>query len=236
MISVPNARAMSLRALQTFDGITSATAHAERGAEQRVGDAGVAAGRVDQDLVAGEAPVREGVLHHPQRGAVLHGAAGVRELELGVDLDRGRLARHAREAHERRVADGLDDRGAAGANRIRRPLSGRAPAVRPRRPRGGSRRARRGRRRAARGRPGSRTIARGARRLDVDRARGRPRSKPAAARVEARDLVRERRTAHRGRAARAMRACPASPISGRRICRTKRGAHAQRRPRSRGRC
>ena len=57
MISVPKAATMSLRALLTFDGITSATRIAERGAEERVGDAGVAAGRVDQDLVRREPAV-----------------------------------------------------------------------------------------------------------------------------------------------------------------------------------
>jgi hypothetical protein len=65
----------------------------ERSSEERIGDAGVPARRVDQDLVAGETPVRERVLHHPKGGSVLHAAARIRELELRVNGDVGRSRR-----------------------------------------------------------------------------------------------------------------------------------------------
>ena len=110
MISVPKLCAMSLRALLTFDGMTRRTRIAERGAEDRVGDAGVAARRVDEDLVARQPAVRQRVEHHPERGAVLDAAAGVRELELRPHLDVGHVAVDLPQAHERRVADGVDDR------------------------------------------------------------------------------------------------------------------------------
>src|SRR6185369_3670103 len=95
----------------------------------------------EQGLVAREAPLLDRLLHHPERGPVLHRSAGVGELELGVDLDRGRLAHDPVEPHERRVADGGRDRAeAAGADeraphglpsaRTRRssPRAARAPA------------------------------------------------------------------------------------------------------------
>ncbi len=77
--------------------------------KMRVRDARVAARRVDEDLVAGQAAVGQGVEHHPQRRPVLDAAAGVRELELRPDLHVGHVDRDLAEAHERRVAHGVDD-------------------------------------------------------------------------------------------------------------------------------
>ena len=94
MISVPKARAMSLRALADVRRHHQRHADAERGAEERVRDAGVAAGRVDEDLRRSSSrPSSIAVCIIRARGAVLHRAAGVRELELGVDLDARRLRR-----------------------------------------------------------------------------------------------------------------------------------------------
>src|SRR4030095_16602110 len=68
---------------------------------------------IDEDLVGGKASVRERVLDHATRGAVLHRAAGVREFELQVNLDVGGLWRDALELEERRIADGVGDGGQA---------------------------------------------------------------------------------------------------------------------------
>ena len=60
---------------------------AQRPADQRVGDAGVAAGGVDDLLVPGQPARGDGVLDHPVGGAILHRPARVHELALGPDLD-----------------------------------------------------------------------------------------------------------------------------------------------------
>ncbi len=87
-------------------------AQAERRAKERVCDAGVPARRVDEDLVLREAPIRERVSNHAQRGTILHAAAGVLALELAEYTYFARVRNDAAEAHERRVPhrvrDGLD--------------------------------------------------------------------------------------------------------------------------------
>ncbi len=71
------------------------------------GDAGVAGGRL-QDGAAGRQPaVLLGLFDHVERGAVLDGAGRVAVLQLGPDPDLGGR-RQAREADQRRVADGRE--------------------------------------------------------------------------------------------------------------------------------
>src|SRR5262249_41459453 len=53
-------------------------------ADHRVGDAGVAAGGVDEDLVARQEPAALAVEHHVERRPVLHAAAGSSTLPRGL--------------------------------------------------------------------------------------------------------------------------------------------------------
>ena len=82
---------------------------AERAADERVGDARVAGGRVD-DLLAGLELLRaDRVLDHLVARAVLDGAARVEELALGPELDAGGLALEGLQADDRRVTDEVGD-------------------------------------------------------------------------------------------------------------------------------
>ncbi len=56
-------------------------------AQPRVGDAGVAGGRVEQDLVPGELAGLQGVLDDVEARAVLDRPAGIGPFRLGHDLD-----------------------------------------------------------------------------------------------------------------------------------------------------
>ena len=60
-----------------------------------------------------EQPAALAVLDHRERGAILHRAAGVVELELRVDLDPG-LRLEGLETDERRIADS----GSGGRSRV----------------------------------------------------------------------------------------------------------------------
>ena len=81
------------------------------GGDHGVGDAGVAAGGVDDDLVAREHPAAFAVEDHRHRRAVLHAAAGVVPFRLGADAHAGReVLPDAFERQQRRVADQIEDR------------------------------------------------------------------------------------------------------------------------------
>ena len=74
----------------------------------REAHAGVAAGRLDDGPARLDEPVALGGLHHRQRDAVLHRAAGVEVLHLDQHLRR-QPGGHAAEPDERRVADEVDE-------------------------------------------------------------------------------------------------------------------------------
>ena len=125
---------MRLRAALTLRGMTSAQRSPSARADPGVGDAGVAARRVDERPPRPEAPVLERRLDHPERRPILHRAARVHELALRVDADARQLRADAAEAHERRLPDEprdrLDRRGAgAGARVIAPPPGGNHSAI-----------------------------------------------------------------------------------------------------------
>src|SRR5690606_34615281 len=65
---------------------------------------------VDQDLARPQRPRRLGIEEDPKRGAVLDRAAGVIELELGVELDTGRqVVLEAAQPMKGRVAHQITD-------------------------------------------------------------------------------------------------------------------------------
>ena len=220
--------------------MTSRTLDAERGAEERVGDAGVAARRVDEDLVAREPPVGQRVLDHAERGAVLHAAAGVRELELRVD---GRRPARCDVTRRRRTSGVLPTASMTESRRRLRALKACSAARAARAARARARAERRARRRAPPGRgiANSRGLAASgvavaSRRRQSRRAASTCASRVADRLVGSRDLhdARPREVprldhAPRGRRHRraaivaAMRACPSSPTSARRACRVCRG-------------
>ncbi len=77
-------------------------------ADQGQSHAGVAGGGFGDDGVLVEQAAAFGVEDHAQGGAVFDGAAGVEELELGVDFSSG-VGSEAAEAQDRRVANELGD-------------------------------------------------------------------------------------------------------------------------------
>jgi hypothetical protein len=77
-----------------------------RGAAERERDARVARRRLDDRGAARLDPLLGlGRLDHRHADAVLHRAAGVERLELGVELDAEAVGDQPRQAHHRRVAD-----------------------------------------------------------------------------------------------------------------------------------
>ncbi len=92
--------------------------HAERDgegksrAEHGVGDAGVAAGGVEEANAGAELLALEGVQDDGGGGAVLDGAAGVGPLRFAEDLNAGQLSREALQTHEGRIADAVEEGGA----------------------------------------------------------------------------------------------------------------------------
>src|SRR5262249_13343874 len=84
------------------------TAVAARIADVREADAGVARSALDHGAAGFQCAALLGVADDPERGAILHRAAGIQELRLAEDLAAG-LAAHALEADERRIADGVGE-------------------------------------------------------------------------------------------------------------------------------
>src|SRR5262249_44899412 len=82
---------------------------AQRRADHRIGHAGVAAGRVDEDLFAREPAVGDGVADHLQRRPIFDRATGIAPFALAPQLDAGQAGLEASQAHERRVPDCLAD-------------------------------------------------------------------------------------------------------------------------------
>ena len=79
---------------------------AARGAEHRVGDAGVARGRIDDGFPGTECAASLSVQDHRGCRPVLHRAAGIHPLGLGKELDLpGEVAADAQELQKRSVAD-----------------------------------------------------------------------------------------------------------------------------------
>ena len=80
-------------------------------AHHRERDAGVAAGRVEDDRTLAETPLLLGGDDHPQRRAVLDAAPGIGRFDLRPQLAAQAGADPA-QRHERRVTDALQDRAA----------------------------------------------------------------------------------------------------------------------------
>jgi hypothetical protein len=79
------------------------------GGDEGQGDARVARGRLDQGGAGLQPALRLELLDHRHADAVLDAAHRVEELELGDDLRlRLQLGRKPRQAHQRGVADGLE--------------------------------------------------------------------------------------------------------------------------------
>src|SRR6185312_13350866 len=76
-----------------------------------VGDAGVAAGGVEQAAGGADEAALLRVEDDGGGGAVLDGAAGVVPLRLAEDLDAGQTRGEAIELHQRGVADAFEDAG-----------------------------------------------------------------------------------------------------------------------------
>jgi len=77
-------------------------------ADERERNASVPARGIEQGLARQIEP-SFGVEHHPERGAVLHAAAGIERLELRPDLT-PQAGAEAMERDERRASDGGEDR------------------------------------------------------------------------------------------------------------------------------
>ena len=84
--------------------------YAERGAEHRVGNAGVARGRVEQGLARRQRAAGQPLEHHPPRRPILHGPARVGELRLAVELDAGLVQLDPVEPDERSAPDQVEQR------------------------------------------------------------------------------------------------------------------------------
>ena len=80
----------------------------QRRPQRRVGDAGVAAGRVDDGLVGGELAARDAVQNHRFGGAVLHRTRRVEILRLGAQLHAVQFAPDGAQAQQRRVPDRVE--------------------------------------------------------------------------------------------------------------------------------
>ena len=112
---------MCLRSAETFEGMQSSDGEAQRCAQHGVGDAGVAAGGVEQGLAGAELDRSAALWRRDDGGgcAVLDGAAGIAPLGLAEDLDAGEVRGEAVEPQQRRVADAVeqgDPKRAGGGN------------------------------------------------------------------------------------------------------------------------
>ena len=98
-------------------------------ADQRVGDSGVAGGRVDDRFFARQRAAALPVLDHRQRRAVLDRAAGIEPFGLRIDLDVRELALEEPHTQEWRVPDQpCDARGACAAHVSEKDRNQRQPA------------------------------------------------------------------------------------------------------------
>ena len=79
-------------------------------ADHRVGDSRVTGGAVEDGPAGLEAAVGQGAEQHPEHRPILERAAGVERLQLDEHLDPGQLVTENVERHERRSADGPQDR------------------------------------------------------------------------------------------------------------------------------
>src|SRR4029079_8248497 len=82
---------------------------AARGADHRVGDAGIAGCRVEHRASRAEQALPLAVENHGGRSAGLHGASGVLRLSFGVQLDAAVSALEASQPEQRGVADEIED-------------------------------------------------------------------------------------------------------------------------------
>ena len=119
-ISAPNALQNPLALGRDVLRHAQPHAIAARRADHRVGDAGVARRRVEDDLVARQRARPLAVGNHPGRRPILHRAAGILPLGLGVELDVAQTRLEARQADQGRIADQIDD----GGGRSGKPGSG----------------------------------------------------------------------------------------------------------------
>src|SRR5580704_5823168 len=80
----------------------------ERGADHGVGDAGVAAGRVEDYFSGPQVAGAFAGANHGITCAVLHGAAGIEPFGFGVKFHVGEAGDDALQAQERSVADAVE--------------------------------------------------------------------------------------------------------------------------------
>src|SRR6202043_2255278 len=79
-------------------------------ADHRVGDAGIAAGRIDNCLSRPERSARQACLNHAEGGAIFYRAAGIEPFGLGRKLNIGEFAPDSLKAQQRCISDALEDR------------------------------------------------------------------------------------------------------------------------------
>ena len=84
---------------------------AARRADHRVGDAGVPGCRVKEHLVVRQRARSLAIGNHARSRPVLHRAAGIPPLSLGVQLDIPQPALEVGQADQGRISDQIDDRG-----------------------------------------------------------------------------------------------------------------------------
>ena len=101
-------RSSGRRSRLMVSGMVSTSLYAARGAHHGQGDAGVAAGRLDDDGVRPDQPGRLGGVDHRHADAVLDAVGRVEVLQLGHDLGAGAVG-DPPEPDQRRVADQLGD-------------------------------------------------------------------------------------------------------------------------------
>src|SRR5580704_10570950 len=80
----------------------------ERGADHGIGDAGVAAGRVENYFSGAQVAGAFAGADHGIASAVFHGAAGIEPFCFGVKFEVGEAGDDAFEAQERSVADAVE--------------------------------------------------------------------------------------------------------------------------------
>ena len=87
------------------------------GADHGVGDAGIAAGGIENGPVVVQFAGALAIEHHVEGGPVLDAAAGVEILGLAVDFDAGELALNLFQAQQGRITDGREQRLGFGARK-----------------------------------------------------------------------------------------------------------------------
>ena len=100
---------MRLRSGDAFCGRQSLTLKATHRADHGIGDAGIAAGGIDQDLFRREQAGALAFANHIECGAVFDGTAGIEVFGFAVDFNARKGARHLLQPKQRSVADIAND-------------------------------------------------------------------------------------------------------------------------------